>query len=150
MKKEFSTKWVGSSQVRKQRKYRVNAPIHRRAKMLASHLSKELREKHGKRSFPVRKGDEVKVMKGEFKSKKGKISMINLAKLKVAIEGIQRTKKDGTKVNVYLDPSNLQISELNLDDKKRIASLERKTATAKTEAKETKKTEVKKSEGDKK
>lgn len=66
-------------------------------------------------------------MKGEFRKKKGKIALIDLSKIRVAIEGIQKTKKDGTKVNVNFSPSNLQIQELNLDDKKRLKAIERNT-----------------------
>jgi len=57
--------------------------------------------KYSKRNIPVIKGDKVRIMKGEFKNKTGKISLISNYKLKVAIEGIQKAKKDGTKVNVY-------------------------------------------------
>jgi len=127
MKKKFSRSWKGSRQKRKQRKYRANAPKNIMKKFLSANLSKELRKKHGKRSFPLRKGDEVKIMRGEFKGKKGQIESFNMKKLKVIIEGIQKTKKDGTKVNVIFSPSNLQIQNLNLDDKKRLNSIEKKT-----------------------
>ena len=123
MKKKFSTSWIGSRQVRKQRKYRANAPFHIRHKLMTASLSKELRKKYGKRSFPLRKGDEVKVMAGKFKKKKGKATEIDLTKLRVSIEGLQMQKKDGTKINVYFSPSNLQIQELNLDDKERMKRL---------------------------
>jgi len=125
MRKKFSTKWKASKQPRKQRKYRINLPLHLRHKMMSAHLSKELRQKYGKRSFPVRKGDNVKVMRGEFNGKSGKISIANLTKLRVAIEGLQKQKKDGTKVNVYFSPSNLIITELNLEDKERNEALKR-------------------------
>src|SRR3989344_5196133 len=126
MKKQFSTKWTGSKQPRKQRKFRFNAPLHIRHKMISANLSKELRKKHGKRNFPLRKEDKVRIMTGEFKKKTGKIESVDLKKIRVSIAGINRTKKDGTKVAVYFHPSNLQITELNLDDKKRKLSLERK------------------------
>ena len=125
MKKEFSTSWISSKQPRKQRKYRANAPLHLRRKFLSANLSKSLRERYGKRSIPIRKGDEVLVTRGSFKKKRAKVSLIDLKNIRVAIEGIQRTKKDGTKVNVYFDPSSLQIQTLELDDMKRIASLNR-------------------------
>ena len=95
--------------------------------MICANLKKDLKKKYGKRSFPLRKSDIVKITSGEFKNKTGKISTVDLKKLKVNIEGIQRNKKDGTKVNVWIDPSNLQIQELNLEDKKRIKAIERKT-----------------------
>lgn len=132
MKKKFSIKWKSSKQKRKQRKYRFNAPLHIRKKLISANLSKELRKKYNRRSFPLRKGDLVKIMRGSFKGKSGKIEKVNLKKLKVSIEGIQRQKKDGTKINVWFDPSKLQIIELNLEDKKRLKKLENKNAQKKT------------------
>ncbi len=144
MKKQFSSKWTGSKQRRKQRKYRANAPLHLRHKMIAGNLSKELRQKYGKRSFPVRKGDKVKIMIGKFKKKTGKINEVDLKNSRVSIEGMQRQKRDGTKINVYFAPSNLQIQELSLDDKKREESLKGKNAEANKEIKKEEKAEVKK------
>jgi large subunit ribosomal protein L24 len=120
MKQKFSTKWRKSKQKRKQRKYRSNAPLHIKHKMLSSNLSKELRKKYIKRSLPLRKNDVVKIMRGKFKKKKGKIIRIDLKREKVYVEGIQKAKKDGSKINVSLNASNLQIQELNLEDKKRL------------------------------
>ena len=125
MKKQFSKSWIGSKQVRKQRKFRANAPQHLRKKMLSAHLSKELREKYNRRAFPVRKGDTVKIMNGENKGKTGKISVVDLTKIRVAIEGIQIAKKDGTKVNIFFAPSNLKVTELNLEDKMRLDSIKK-------------------------
>jgi large subunit ribosomal protein L24 len=125
MKKNFSTYWKASRQPRKQRKYKANAPLHIKHKFLSASLSKSLREKHGKRNIPLRKGDEVLVMRGSFKKKKAKVVSVDLVRTRVTLENIQRTKKDGTKVNVWFAPSNLQIQTLALDDKKRIKSLER-------------------------
>jgi len=127
MKQEFSKHWIGSKLPRKQRKFRANAPLHIRRKMVSSHLNDGLRKKYGKRNFPICKGDSVKIMEGEFKDKTGKIDSVDLKKLRVMIGGIYRTKKDGTKVSVYFNPSNLLIKELNLEDKKRVKALERKS-----------------------
>jgi large subunit ribosomal protein L24 len=135
MKKKFSAKWNGSRQPRKQRKYLANAPIHTRRKLVSSNLSKELRKKYGKRNFPLRKGDKVSIMTGEFNKKSGNVDSIDLNRLRVIVSGIHRTKKDGTKINVYFDPSNLQIKELNLDDKKRLESLQRKNSEKKVKEK---------------
>jgi large subunit ribosomal protein L24 len=142
MKQKFSASWTGSKQPRKQRKFRANAPLHLRRKMISVSLSKNLREKHDKRNFPVRKGDNVSIMRGEFKGKSGKIESVNMKKMKVVIDGIYRTKKDGSKVAVMFEPSNLQIKELVLEDKKRKVSLERKASVKKIKIenkKETKK-----------
>ena len=123
MKKEFSKKWKASKQPRKQRKYLANAPLNIRKKMVSANLSKELRNKYGKRNIPLKKDDTVQVMRGKFKKHKGKIIKIDLKLSKVAIEGVQVKKQDGSKVDVKLQPSNLRIVELNLDDKKRSAKL---------------------------
>ncbi|MEM5879382.1 MAG: 50S ribosomal protein L24 [Candidatus Aenigmatarchaeota archaeon] len=115
-----------SKKARKQRKFLFNAPLHLRRKMISAHLSKELKEKYKKRSLSLRKGDEVEIMCGEFKGKRGKISRIDSKKYKVYIEGITRKKTTGAEVQVPIHPSNLRIISLNLDDKKRVEALERK------------------------
>ena len=139
MKQKFSTQWLSSVQVRKQRKYRHNAPLHIRHRFLSAHLSAEIRKKYGKRSVPLRKGDEVLIMRGSFKKRKGKIAEVNVKKSRVVIENINRSKKDGTKVNVYFNPSNLVIQSLNLEDSKRL-KIQRKgeKKQEKVEAKEKK------------
>ncbi|MFA6023209.1 MAG: 50S ribosomal protein L24 [Candidatus Pacearchaeota archaeon] len=134
MKKDFSIHWRKSRQTRKQRKFIANAPRHIKKKTMSSHLSKELRKKYGKRSFPIRKGDMVKIMIGSSKGKSGKVILVIPKREQVAIEGIQRKKKDGTKINVYFNASNLMIQELELGDKKRVEALTRK-APAKVEIK---------------
>ncbi|MFW5846662.1 MAG: 50S ribosomal protein L24 [Nanoarchaeota archaeon] len=119
MKQKFSTKWKASKQPRKQRKYLANAPLHLRRKFLSANLSKILREKHGKRNIQVRKGDKVKIMRGNFKGKSGKITAIKPKLGRIYIENIQRKKLDGSNVQVPIRPSNMQIIELYLEDKKR-------------------------------
>jgi len=126
MKKEFSRKWKSSSQPRKQRKFRFNAPKNTRRKFLSVHLDQDLRKKYGRRSFPLRKGDEVKVMVGKFKGKSGKVSITDLSRLKVFIDGLQRSKVDGTKVNIPFEPSNLLITKLDLEDRKRMGAITKK------------------------
>jgi len=126
MKKKFSKTWISSKQPRKQRKYRYNAPLNIKSKFLGSHLSKELKDKYRKRSIQIRKGDSIKVLRGQFKNKTGKIDRVDIKKSKVYITGIEVTKKDGTKALYPIHPSNLIITNLNLDDKKRKKSLERK------------------------
>ncbi|PIN90164.1 50S ribosomal protein L24 [Candidatus Pacearchaeota archaeon CG10_big_fil_rev_8_21_14_0_10_32_14] len=120
MKLKFSTAWIASKQTRKQRKYRANAPLHLKHEFLSAHVSKDLRKKHNIKNIPVRKGDKVKIMRGKFKKKEGKIVGVLLKRSKVEVEGIQAKKRDGSNVNVRLEPSNLMIIELNSEDKKRM------------------------------
>jgi len=138
MKRNFSTAWKSSRQPRKQRKYAAKAPLHIKHKLLSANLSKELRKKYSRRNIPLRKGDKVRIMKGKFRKKEGKIIEVNVKKSKVIIEGIQIKKQDGSKVNVKLHPSNLQIIELNTDDKKRMTVKENKKEQSKSTKKEDK------------
>ena len=109
-----------SKQPRKQRKALYNASAHTRGKRISSTLSKDLREKIGKRSLPVRTGDKVKVLRGEFKGHEGKILDVDYGSYKVDIENVTMKKPDGTPVFLPVDPSNLMIIDANLDDDKRI------------------------------
>lgn len=128
MKQEFSTSWQSSVQRRKQHKYIANSPFHIKHRFLSANLSKSLRAKYGKRNLPLRKGDEVLVMRGSFKKKKAKITSIDVKHTKIFLENIQRTKKDGTKVNFPFHASVLQIQSLNLDDRKRSELLNKKSS----------------------
>ena len=119
MKKEFSKHWKTSKQPRKQRKYLAKAPLHIKRKFLSVNLSKELRKKYEKRNIVLRKEDKVKILRGKHKGKTGKINKIKIKLLKVYIDGIQTKKLDGSKVNIPIRASNLQIIELNTEDKKR-------------------------------
>lgn len=124
--KKFSTNWNSSSQPRKQHKYRYLAPLHLKQKMFHVHLSPELRKKYGLRNIMVRSGDKVKIVRGQFKGKEGKIEHLRLEKGTVLISGIEIIKKDGTKIPFALKPSHLMIKELNLVDKLRKEKLESK------------------------
>ena len=139
--------WKSSKQPRKQRKYIANAPLHIKRKLMSVNLSKELRKKYQKRSVALRKKDTVKIMRGKFKGKKGKVIKVLLKTQKVEVEGIQIKKQDGSKVNIKLRPSNLQIIELNVEDKKRnrvlskgIKEKKQKVNVSEEHVKETKKT----------
>lgn len=124
MKQAWIKSWKSSVQKRKQRKYRRNAPLHVLRKFFGCNLSKELRKKYSRRNIPLRKGDKIKIIRGQFKGKIGKVEKVLMKRERVYIEGIQITKKDGNKVYYPIHPSNLMISELNLEDKLRKKKLE--------------------------
>jgi len=119
MKKSWSSKWKGSSQRRKQRKYRHNAPLHVKHKFMGSNLSPELRKRFGKRSMPVRKGDEVEIMRGNSKGVKGTVERVSLKSCAVYLEGLNVKKVDGSEVLKPVQPSNMRILSMNMDDKAR-------------------------------
>lgn len=156
MKKEFSTAWISSKQPRKQRKYLANAPIHLKQKLLSVNLSKDLQKKHKTRNVVVRKGDTVKVTRGKFAKKQGKVLEVKTKRGKIYVEGINRKKLDGSSVLVPFRASNLQIIELILNDKKRAKKLktevkqEKKETPKKEETKENSKEKIKEKQGEKK
>jgi large subunit ribosomal protein L24 len=121
---------VASQQARKQRKFLLNAPMHFRHKQTSVHLSKELRDKLGVRSLPVRAGDKVMVIKGDHKGRSGKVAEVDLKGPWVKIEGITRKKADGTEVLVKFRPWNLIITDLNMKDPWRKKIIERRGGAA--------------------
>jgi len=105
-----------SIQPRKQRKMRYNAPIHRRRKMIASHLAEELMLKYNKRSVTVKKGDTVKIIRGGLKGHIGKVASVDTKKMKITMEGATIAKADKSQVARPIDPSNVIITHLDLSD----------------------------------
>ena len=69
-KTSFVKTWNKSTQPRKQRKYIHNSPLHIKQKLAHVHLSADLRKKHGLRNVQIRKGDKVRVLRGQH-TKKG-------------------------------------------------------------------------------
>ncbi|XP_046327406.1 large ribosomal subunit protein uL24-like [Haliotis cracherodii] len=118
-------KMVTSSR-RKNRKRHFNAPSHIRRKIMSSALSKELRQKYNVRSMPIRKDDEVQVVRGHYKGQQvGKVVQVYRKKYVIYIERIQREKANGATVHVGIHPSKVVLVKLKMDkDRKRI--LERK------------------------
>jgi ribosomal protein uL24 len=49
-----------------------------------------------------------------------------LRKTRVFVNGIEKSKRDGTKKMLALQPSNMMITELNMEDKLRQKILERR------------------------
>lgn len=133
MKSEFNKSWNSSVQPRKQRKFAANAPIHIKRKSLSAHLAKTLREKYSTRAIELRKDDEVKVMRGKFTKKTGKVTLVDAKNSRVQVEGVNRTRKDGEKIPVWFFASKLLITKLNDSDKKRFKRLKLNKETKENE-----------------
>ena len=94
----------------------------------------------------------VKIMRGKFRKKQGKVQSVDLKKLKIIVEGIQVKKQDGSKANFPLKPSNLQIIKAEIDEVKEEKKTEEKKNNEKeqkSEASEKIKTKDKKKENKK-
>ena len=115
-----------SVQPRKQRRwlYRL-AKLHERHKLLHVTLSKDLRKKYGKRAIRVRKGDKVRIMRGEFAGHEGKVMEVDVKKGIIKVEGVTVTKADGSEVFRPVHPSNVMIIDLGEVDDVRKKILER-------------------------
>ena len=107
--KKFSLFWISSKKPRKQRKYRAKAPLHIKRVFLSASLGKDLQSKLGKKSAPVIVGDDVKILRGQFRSILGKVERVNYKKSKIYVKGAEVTKKDGSKSFYPIDASNVQI-----------------------------------------
>ena len=119
---------------RKARKAYFTAPSNIRRKLMSSHLAKELKEKHGVRSMPIRKGDEVVIVRGQNKTHTGKVLTVYRKKYCIHIERYTKEKSNGQTVPVPVHPSNVFITKLKMnEDRKNL--LERKAANRKDKGK---------------
>src|SRR3972149_602554 len=111
---------------KKQRKQLFNAPAHQRHKLMAARLSPDQIASKGVKTLPVRKGDTIRVMRGDHKGFEGKISRVDLKSYRIYIEGLTREKVDGSNIFVPVHPSKVMIKNLSLDDKLRKEVIGRK------------------------
>ncbi|KAK3321131.1 ribosomal protein l26 [Cercophora scortea] len=109
---------------RKSRKAHFSAPSSIRRNIMSAPLSKELREKYNVRSIPIRKDDEVTIIRGSNKDKEGKVTSVYRLKYVIHVERVSREKASGQSVPLGIHPSNVVITKLKLD-KDRESILER-------------------------
>ena len=113
-------------QPRKQRKKMYQAPQHNRYRRFSAPLSSALKSSHNTNSVPVRTGDTVRVMRGDYKGFEGKVNRVDRSKYRIFVEGVSMEKVDGSTVLIPIHPSKVTITQLNLDDKLRKEILKRK------------------------
>jgi len=104
----------------KVRKIRGTMAKHKAVKAMGAHLSEKLSTELKKRSLPIRKNDIVKVMRGEFKGKDGKVLRVNTQTHRIYVEKLIRKKSNGEEFEVAIDPSKVMIVDLDKSDKKRL------------------------------
>ncbi|EHP87737.1 ribosomal protein L24 [Methanotorris formicicus Mc-S-70] len=114
-----------SKQPRKQRKALFNAPLHLRNKIMSAMLSKELKEKFGKNTLPIRKGDVVKIMRGDFKGHQGEVVKVDYDRYRIYVEGAANYKQDGKESPYPIHPSNVMIVKLYDGDEKRFKQIKK-------------------------
>ncbi|PWA36142.1 KOW-like protein [Artemisia annua] len=104
-----------TSSRRKCRKAHFTAPSSVRRVIMSAPLSTELCSKYNVRSVPVRKDDEVHVVRGTYKEREGKVVEVYRRKWVIHIERITREKVNGQSVNVGVNPSKVVVTKLKLD-----------------------------------
>ncbi|KAJ3012299.1 hypothetical protein NUW54_g1913 [Trametes sanguinea] len=107
------------------RKAHFSAPSSVRRKIMSSSLSKDLRAKYNTRSIPIRKDDEVRIVRGKYKGREGKVTQVYRKKWVIHVDRVQRDKSNGASVPIGIHPSKVVVINLKLD-KDRRAILERK------------------------
>ncbi|UCG37444.1 MAG: 50S ribosomal protein L24 [Candidatus Bathyarchaeota archaeon] len=111
---------------RTQRRNLFQAHAHTRRKHFSAPLSPDLKERYGANSFPLRVGDTVRVLRGDRRGFEGKITRVDRAKFRVFVEGVTREKVDGTAIQIPIHPSKAMIMDLDLSDKRRRETMDRK------------------------
>ncbi|MFB6265763.1 MAG: 50S ribosomal protein L24 [Candidatus Nanohaloarchaea archaeon] len=124
MSKQWSPEWKSSKNPSKQRKYRENPPHHQRKKFLNARLAEDLQDKVGTGSIPVREGDRVEIMRGDFRGSAGEVEDIDTEEKKIYVEGVDRETVSGSETAVPVRPSNLEIQALELEDERRLEKYE--------------------------
>src|SRR2546428_13218961 len=98
---------------------------------VSAHLADDLKTRYSTRAVPIRKGDSVRVLRGEFAGLEGKVDTIDRPHSRVFVEGMTREKTAGGKPSRLSDhPSKAILTNLNLPDKWRTSPLEDKAKTA--------------------
>jgi ribosomal protein uL24 len=111
-----------TSSRRKQRLAHFSAPSHLRQRIMSATLSKDLRKKWGIRSLPVRKDDEVVVLRGARKGSKGKVIQVYRKKWVIHIDKLTKNKANGAPYQLPIHPSNVAITKVK-EAKDRLARI---------------------------
>ena len=108
-----------SKSPRKQRQRLRNASIHERKNLLKCRLDEFLQEEYGLRSLVIKKGDLVRIMRGQFRETEGKVTNVSYKKGVVYLDSTTITKADGKEAHVPIHPSNLMLVKLELDEERK-------------------------------
>ena len=116
-----------ASKRRAQRKLQLGAPSSVKRKLMSSHLNKSLRDQYKIRSLPIKRGDEVKILKGKAKGKSGKVVQVYRKRNVIYVDKVQRDKQNGQTVFLPIKPSYCVIEKL-LINKDRTKTIEKRAA----------------------
>ena len=119
---------INSTQPRKQRKALYNYRNDQRSKLLSTRVADFLREEYGIKKLPIRVGDDVRVLRGEFKDFEGEVIEV-MKNQRVQVKECVFDKNDGTQFHPSIHVSKLVITKFK-DERKmdpwRASIIERK------------------------
>lgn len=124
-----------SSKPNNQRRSVGEANLSERRNLVSAHLSKELRGQYKRRSMAIRRGDEVKIIRGDQFGKAGLVTGIDTKKAYIFVNGVTLKRTIGTEKQIPIEPSNVVITGLELNDNERQRILLRKVKDVKVEPK---------------
>ena len=116
-----------ASKRRTQRKLQLGAPSSVKRKLMSSHLNKSLRDQYKIRSLPIKRGDEVKILKGKSKGKSGKVVQVYRKRNVIFVDKVNREKQNGQSVFLPIRPCHCIIEKL-LINKDRTKTIEKRAA----------------------
>merc|ERR1711862_161081 len=128
-----------TSSRRKNRRAHFQAPSHLKYKLMSVHLSKEMREKHAIRCMPVRKDDEVMIVRGKNKGHSGKVTDVYRRRWCLYIDGLSKNKPNGQPVRVPIDASNCVLTKIKLTKDRQDLIVRKARNSAKLKGKTTEK-----------
>lgn len=108
-----------SSKRRINRKKYHNGNSNEKRIFMSSKLCKDLRKNCLKKTMCIRKGDEVKVIRGVQKGKVGKVIQCSRKEIFVYVDSITYKKKNGNETYLPIHPSNVEIQKLLLTNERK-------------------------------
>jgi large subunit ribosomal protein L26e len=112
-----------TSSRRKNRKKLFQSDSNQRRKIMSSLLSKNLREKYQKKSLPIRKDDEVKIMRGIMRGRIGKVVQCHRKSFSIYVDKISRLKTGKSISYLPISPSNVIITGLSMTNERKMLLL---------------------------
>ena len=94
---------------------------------MSCHLVKALRDQHKIRALPIKRGDEVKILKGKAKGKSGKVVQVYRKRNVIYVDKVNREKQNGQTVFLPIKPCYCVIEKL-LINKDRTKTIEKRAA----------------------
>ena len=111
----------------------ANASEKSKSTAMRAPLSKGLQTQYGIRTIAVRKGDTVLVSRGDYEGHEGKVAKLAYDRKMITVEGVNTTKLDGKTKPVFISPTKVKVTKIDLSDKMRKKSIERKGKESRVE-----------------